>query len=1146
MIITIIFIVVVIVIIMRLFLLLRYYEAFPPLSEKSVCLQEIMTVWNKACTYSSSSSSAVPQTSTDTSSPKDCTSEGEVFKEQTVDAPSSTTTISERAQQRRTKREKENRFHGSATGVTGNQVLPRSKRQARHRSEGRLRPRSWSSGSSEAGSSSSGNQGDKTPSCKAVCIRHKSREVSSRNKRGHGGGGQVKLALKIIDKEERKNARGKISTTGGPSKQQRHYMKKGKRPLREIRKDVNLVEAQESGGEPKRKEYMEEPLWYTEPISDYFVPLSRSKLETKYRSKEDSSNDLAMSIDVDCLSERIQGICIANSCFQRTYLAAGTFVDGHFIEVPGEGDEEAPELNGNPSCPPPEDGPNLDDEHLSEFTHFYEVDLYQSILDPSASDAVQESRILNMIRQKSIERKHFEAGCVVLDGLELQGDSAIRVDSLGASEADVSITQDMENIAQVLECCSSSSLEDLEGDSCLGDSPVRLSPVLDSVPFNFSKLSGTFVGPHLQGASSSISALNSCFPLFELQYDSPSFSFSCDSLTEGQDNVDSSSCLDPQGNKQSRLLIWTKNSAFDETEHCSNLSTRTCSPWSHSEETRSDSEQLNNAPADESALFGSEEVSCISLIPTLCLEEELLDFFQENSSHQQEETSLGTESNQPLNKKSKLESVCGIALEQDESKLYNAVVFSDVPNQQSDDYTSGIIKDIWMAIGDRDCVLTLGVKNTGEHLFPEEATGYQCSCLDKDVKGEIIQKKAVQCSEYHLWDEQKEDEGLPKTKLSKINDGDYTMPAKPWNCNSQDSTSFILGGVYGELKSLSGDREWAMIPPGDACGSLLQCAAATSSDMVTIAGADVFMNTSSCFAPGHKPLWRPLVSLGQNEQATKGPGDGLNKGFSVVFHEDLLGSCGGFRGEESGLDYPFSSFDLNNPFSQVLHVECSFEPEDMASFSPGFKPKSILCSNNEPFCPWLYGINRTQYRAIRISPRTHFRPISASELSPGGCSESDVESEKEEASLPVDQADLFDDPQADLKPLEEDAECEGPYYGKSELESGKFLPRLKKSGMEKSAQTSLDSQEGGSTLLTITEQEICVHCETAAVSVPSSHMQSSDLQQEKSCRETESCKCAETDQSPKSEKSFDVAQDIHEVSACRAYLTFRETHNKIV
>ncbi len=272
----------------------------------------------------------------------------------------------------------------------------------------------------------------------------------------------------------------------------------------------------------------------------------------------------------------------------------------------------------------------------------------------------------------------------------------------------------MENIAQVWECCSSSSLEDLEGESCLGDSPVRLSPVLDSVLFNFSKLSGAFVGPHLQEASSSISALNSCFPLFELQYDSPSFSFPCDSLMEGQDSVDSSSCLDPQGNKQSRLLIWTKNSAFDETEHCSNLSTRTCSPWSNSEETRSDSEQIN-APADESAQFGSEEVSCISLIPPLCLEEELLDFFQENSSHQQEERiSVGTESNQPFNKKSKLESVCGIALEQDENKLYNAVVFSDVPNQQSDDYTSGIIKDIWMANWrQRLCLNTRGKEYRG-------------------------------------------------------------------------------------------------------------------------------------------------------------------------------------------------------------------------------------------------------------------------------------------------------------------------------------------------------------------------------------------------------------------------------------------------
>lgn len=148
-------------------------------------------------------------------------------------------------------------------------------------------------------------------------------------------------------------------------------------------------------------------------------------------------------------------------------------------------------------------------------------------------------------------------------------------------------------------------------------------------------------------------------------------------------------------------------------------------------------------------------------------------------------------------------------------------------------------------------------------------------------------------------------------------------------------------------------------------------------------------------------------------------------------------------------------------------------------FSPSFKPKSILCSDSdsEVFHPRICGVDRTQYRAIRISPRTHFRPISASELSPGGGSESEFESEKDEANIPIpSQVDAFEDPQADLKPLEEDAEKEGHYYGKSELESGKFLPRLKKSGMEKSAQTSLDSQEESAGILPVGKQSQCLEC----------------------------------------------------------------------
>ncbi|KAI5101596.1 hypothetical protein C0J45_8799, partial [Silurus meridionalis] len=1106
-----------------------YYEAFPPLSEKPVCLQEIMTVWNKAkASAYSSSSSAAPQTSTDTSSPKDCTSEGEVFKEKAPDAPDTTSTTNEK---RSSKKEKENRYHGGASGACSDQVVCQNKRHTRHRSYLGHRPRSWSSGSSEGGSSSSCNQGDVKAS-KGARVRHKSREVSSRNKKGRNHG-QVKLALKAIEKEERRNRGSSFSTSDGPLKLQQHYTKKGKKPLRELRKDPSWVDLKESGGEANNREYVEEPLWYTEPISEYFVPFSWSKLETKYRSKPDSPNDPATSNDVDSLSEQVQGICIANTSFQRAYLSAGTFVDGHFVEVSSEGNEEATELNGTSCCPLPEDGKDLDDEHLSEFTHFYEVDIYQSILDPSASDAVQESRILSMIWQKSNEPR--EAGrCVVLDGFELQEESAIMANSLEAIGDDVILTQDMENIAHMWECCSSSSSEEFEGRSCTGDSPVRLSPLLGGMPFNPS----TFRDPPVQDVSGSMSALNSCFSLFEVQCDTSAFPYSCDSLTSSRENVDSSCCLDPHTNKQSRLLIWTKNSAFDENEHCSNLSTRTCSPWSHSEETRSDIEQVSGQ-ADDPSQFGSEEAVCgIPPVPTVYLKKEFLDFLQESPSHQQDEISAGIVSNQTFNKVSKLESVCGIALEQEESKQFNTVLFSEDTTQQNDDYRSGIIKDIWMAIGESDCVLTLEVENADDDLFSEETPSYQCGCLDGEVK-EPIEKKAIQRSEYHLWDSQKEDQGLAKNKVSKVGGGDYATPARPWDVDvERDSSSFILGGVYGELKALNGDKEWTVVPPIGTCGSLLQCASASSSDVVTIAGTDVFMNAGSCFAPGHKPLWRPLVSFGQNGQATKGSGEGLNKGFSVIFHEDLLGSCGGYCGEQQGLDYPFSSFDLNNPFSQVLHVECSFEPEDMASFSPGFKPKSILCSNsdNAPFSPRLYGINRTQYRAIRISPRTHFRPISASELSPGWCSVSDGESEKEEMGFPVpDQTDLFDDPQADLKPLEEDAECEGPYYGKSELESGKFLPRLKKSGMEKSAQTSLDSQEGGGATLTTTEPEVCVDCEiagkaAAAVSVVSCHVKApvDTLQKEEPCREREACGCEEARLLPKSGKSYDLDKDVHE------------------
>ncbi|XP_041908865.1 uncharacterized protein KIAA0232 homolog [Corvus kubaryi] len=1046
-----------------------YYEAFPPLSEKPVCLQEIMTVWNKSkvCSYSSSSSSStVPPTSTDTSSPKDCNSESEVTKDRSNKVSA---TVQERTQQKKSKNEKENKFSNNT--VEEKPVL--YKKQVRHKSEGKMRPRSWSSGSSEAGSSSSGNQGEYKASMKCIKVRHKTREV--RNKKGRNG--QSRLSVKSSEKADRKVHSGSSSSSSS-SGSIKQLCKRGKRPLKEIgRKEAGGSDGKDLYLDSRNeKEYKEEPLWYTEPITEYFVPLSRkSKLETTYRNREDICG--VTSEAVEELSESVHGLCISNNNIHKTYLAAGTFIDGHFVEMPAVLNEDI-DLAGTSICSQPEDNKYLDDVHLSELTHFYEVDIDQSMLDPGASDTMQgESRILNMIRQKSKEKTDFEAECcIVLDGMELQGESAIWTDSTSSVGAEGWFLQDLSNLAQFWECCSSSSSGDADGESFGGDSPIRFSPILDSTMLNSHMLAGN---QELFSDINEGSGINSCFSVFEVQCSNSVLPFSFETLNLGNENADSSSTANILGKTQSRLLIWTKNSAFDENEHCSNLSTRTCSPWSHSEETRSDNETIN-IPYEESTQFNAEDINyVVPRVSSNYVDEEILDFLPEETC-QQQARGLGEMPTLIFKKKSKLESVCGIQLEQKaESKDYETTQGCRESSPHGDGYSSGVIKDIWTNMTDRNSAAMVEIEGIEDELFSTDVNNY-CCCLDTEAKVETLQEpnKAVQRSEYHLWEGQKENvekRAFVSNDLSKVDGGDYTTPSKPWDVNQDKENSFILGGVYGELKTFNSDGEWAVVPPGHSKGSLLQCAA---SDVVTIAGTDVFMTPGNSFAPGHRQLWRPFVSFEQNEQSKSGD-NGLNKGFSFIFHEDLLGACGNFQVEEPGLEYSFSSFDLNNPFSQVLHVECSFEPEGIASFSPSFKPKSILCSDSdsEVLHPRICGVDRTQYRAIRISPRTHFRPISASELSPGGGSESEFESEKDEGGIAVPpQVDVFEDPQADLKPLEEDAEKEGHYYGKSELESGKFLPRLKKSGMEKSAQTSLDSQEESAGMLPVGNQDPCLEC----------------------------------------------------------------------
>lgn len=519
-----------------------YYEAFPPLSEKPICLQEIMTVWNKtkASSFSgSSSSSAAPQTSTDTSSPKECNSEGEGTRERTNED----SIITNNRTFRRSKKEKENRHNNCMP-----EEKPTTGKKIRHRSEGKIRPRSWSSGSSEAGSSSSGNQYELKGSTKAVKVRHKMRETA-RNKKGRNG--QVRLSLKSVDKDDHKSTCG--SSSSGPTKQ---LCKKGKKFMKETRRKTNGNSgAKNLGNENGREqEFKEEPLWYTEPITEYWFPPSRkSKLETAYRNSV-AAND-SESLTLEELSETMRGLCINNNNFQ-TYLAAGAFVDGHFVEMPALLDE-ANDLTGTSNCSNPKNSDILDDMHLSEFTHFYEVDIHQSILDPSASNSLQgESRILSMIRRKSTEQIDFEADCcIVLDGLQLTRESAIWTDSQPSLGAEGLFLHDLANIAQFWECSSS---DEAEGESFAGESPITLSPIVDNTVCDASSSTGN-QEEHFSEANEGSSLNSTFFSLFEVQYDNPASPFCFDGLCLGNQNNDMGGWADLPGKAQSRLLIWTKN-----------------------------------------------------------------------------------------------------------------------------------------------------------------------------------------------------------------------------------------------------------------------------------------------------------------------------------------------------------------------------------------------------------------------------------------------------------------------------------------------------------------------------------------------------------------------------------------------------------
>ncbi|CAH2299765.1 Hypothetical predicted protein [Pelobates cultripes] len=1001
-----------------------YYAAFPPLSEKPVCLQEIRTVWNKSkvCSSSSSSSSTAPQTSTETPSPKDCNSESEtIITSMNNGAPN---TVQGKNQQRKGKIEKENKLRNGA-----NDDKTALCKSVRHKCNGKTRGRSWSSGSSEGGSSSSGNLGE--TKMRLIKVRHKIREV--RNKKG-------KTGQRIKTKSGEKKNVASSSSVGSV----KPLCKRVKRHVKECvcENEGNCFSTERK----KDTEFREEPLWYTEPITEYFVPLnSRSKLETTYRKRQDDLYNTSKEIEE--LSEFVHGLHLNNHNIHETYLSAGTFIEGHFVEMPAVINKTS-DHTGTSNCSFQEDN-YLDDVHPLELTHFYEVEIDQSMLDPGASDRIQgESRILNMIRQKNKETCDLEAeSCRVLNEESLQGESAIWRESTSSIGTEGFFLQDHDNLAQFWDSSSPSSSADADGESLGGDSPDIFSPFLDS----------TKLSTHTHAGNQDIffDGDNSYFSVFEVQCGNSVFSLPMEKMLNEMGKPESCSSTNGFGKTRSRLLIWTKNSAFDENEQCSNISTRTCSPWSHSEEARSDTENCNN-PLEEYSYVCADNNYVVPRVTLSFQGEDLgVESFLQNAISGEESVVVTT-------KKSKLESLCGIKLEKEHPEMSNITEVGNPCIQPTDEYSSGVIKDIWVNLADGN------LEKIEDQLLPGDINVFSCQDAEETFKEP---NKAVQRSEYHLWEGQNElleKRAFLRSDSSNIDAGDYTTPSKPWEGNHAKENSFLLGGVYGEFKTFNGEDEWAVVPPSMAKGSLLECA---TTDVVTIAGTDVFMTPGNSFAPGHRHFWKPFVSFEENHPPKSGD-KGLNKGFSFILHENLLGACNNFQVEEPGMGYTFSSFDLSNRFSQVLHVECSFEPGGICAGSPGLKPKSLcLDADSDIGHPRVCGVERTQYRSIRISPRTHFRPISASELSPGGGSESDFESEKDEVAVPTNSEEVFDDPQNDLQPLEDDAENEGHFYGKAELESGKFLPKLQKSGMEKSAQTSLDCQEESCCVLSVDKED---------------------------------------------------------------------------
>lgn len=1084
-----------------------YYEAFPALSEKTapfpatstsvwVCKAKMLRGTSSSTSDSVSSSSTLQQACTETSSPVElCSDDDETVRERPSGKPESGSSPGQRDSG------KENEHDRSI--FKRHKAKPSfSRRQGRVRLSGEgklLRTHSGSSDSSDAGSASGSNRPFEVNTLrKALRLKQRIRETD-----------RVPRLQEAMVKPSRKYSKkfDKSKYVGGGTARYESYSRGGfAEKERGKSNDLELTSEENLFGQTRRQGLQEEPMWYTEPLGVCFVSQNqKSKLETSYRGLASSQAENSELHPQAKRSEEVHPPHYSKNAYDDVFRSAGTFIDGCFVEVPVVSSDGAER-----EMPTTELKNNIRTElNCLDCDYFREVNFYQSMLDPSASELLpNSSRILKLIHQNSTEHVSVESENHVgsFETQSKESESAIWTDEQVLEKPEILNLRDSQDgnnsinklsptVARFWDCSSPSFCSEDEGSQ-----DDHLVSFFNSPIFHIDERFGCLVikskeCPQIEQLNSDKDKFPKPEPSLDMAALFPEVDVQFTNQPQGplevfvdtvSEKLGSALWEDAGAAKTSRLAMWTRSQTCEDDGPFSSLSTRTGSPWSHSDDVRSEDAASFNLQGDDLSKFPAEEKNVSSLTDSVTMQEsDLLNLIPQ---HNQFDVDGALRKLPPLSCKhgSKLAAVCGIQLEEDreEIPLVNETIYlssplSAFPHQSSSGNPIQFLNET-----SHDVLPPPNLSHSASvtnHTFTVEVTTPPCNVEGKKCLPKMA-STAVQRSEYRLWDNVNSNASVMAEGTSE----------KVWDMTEETDTSFILGGVYGTGKHLKDEcssmQNWAsVLSTEQKDSSLLESA---SPNAVIIAGPNLCMAPN--FHAQHKSLWKSRFPFAQGGLSVKWE-ERMDATIPFLLQDDCGGSYSNYLGSDfchsPGIKCTFPSLDLNSHFSHLLSVQCAVQPDVDSPLDAPFKPKPVLSSGTEAHNlehHKVYGLCQMQYRAIRISPRTHFRPIQAGELSPFAGDTSDSESEKGDETLPiVTYSDLFEQPEADLRPLEEDAVAnyqEYKCYAQSETDTQHMeVPQVRKTAIERGAQTSLDSQDK----LTVACGDDCVQeCASESSSAP--------------------------------------------------------------